>query len=545
MRSESLVTSTLESTVSAILSARTRHDVILFIILFLTLLGITPLLLSWGLSAGLAVVIGVLVAPILAVVFLRWPILGFYLVAVCAFVVEAGPLDMPIGTDHLYIFYWPPQLEGFVERPIGILMLLSLFIWVFHRLIKRQPLLRGGVLIGPFTLYMLCVVGAILYGLATGGDPKVVIIQFRPFWYTFISYILAYNFVTRKSHLRALFWVIIVSAGFKGLQGMYIYLVVYHGNLEEHATIMSHEESFFFVALLLLLIIFALYYRYRPQLIACLCVAPPVLIALAANQRRTDYIALLLGIGFAWVMVFLIKPGARRALLIGMLISVLLGTPYVLIFSHSQASFALPARSIMGVFDPAAGDSRYASSNLYRDYEDYDLKFTAKQYPLGLGFGKAFLQPKPLESVYPGIRADDPYYNYVPHNTIYWVWVDLGPIGFFALWFLFGSIVIRGCLFARQLKDPYLQVVAIYVVGVAVMEVVAAFADYQLYFYRNVIDLGLLCGLLAKLPLLDKERKANLGEDQALPPQQREKNTYESTDGVSVLSQSLVGSVHS
>jgi hypothetical protein len=59
----------------------------------------------------------------------------------------------------------------------------------------------------------------------------------------------------------------------------------------------------------------------------------------------------------------------------------------------------------------------------------------------------------------------------------------------------------------RRLEDPYLQVVAIYIVAVVVMEVIVAYADYQLFFYRNVINLGLLCGLLVKLPILDKERK--------------------------------------
>jgi len=211
-----------------------------------------------------------------------------------------------------------------------------------------------------------------------------------------------------------------------------------------------------------------------------------------------------------------------------MIISVALGGAYVVAFSHGSGTFAAPARALVATFNPSAEDTRDVSSNLYRLFENNDLKYTVKQYPLGLGFGKPFLQPDPLQSVYPQILADDPYYNYVPHNTIYWIWVDLGPIGYFALWFLFGSIVIRGTVTLRQLKDPYLQVVVIYIVAIALMEVVVAFADYQLFFYRNVIDLGLLCGLLAKLPILDKEQK--------------EVKKNESFDGLSTSSQSLVGS---
>ena len=551
MSKQSLGIAKLESTVSALLLSRNRHDTILFIILLLMLLSLTPVLAFWGVSIGVAAVIAVLVSPMVAVVVICWPELGLYVLAFCAFVVESDSLPTHNGTDNLYVFFWPPQMQGFFERPIGLVMLLTLFIWICHRLVKRQPLLQGGALIGPFTLYILCAIGAVVYGLLTGGSLQIIILQFRPFWYTFLSYILAYNFVKRKSDIRNFFWLVIVCAGFKGLQGLYVYLILYHGDLSSHDTIMSHEESFFYASLLLLLAIFCLYYRYRPQLIACLCAAPPVLISLVANQRRTDYIALVLGIAFAWVIVFLLRPKARRGLLTGMVICASLSITYVIVGINVAGAFGSPARSIIGVFNPSAGD-RYALSNLYREYEDEDLKYTAKHHPLGLGFGKEFDQPQPLTSVFPDILAQDPVYNYIPHNTIYWVWADLGIVGFFALWFLIGSIMVRGCFIARQLRDPYLQVIAIYIVTVTVMEVVVAFADYQLYFFRNVIDLGLLAGLLVKLPLLDEEQEENLGGDlrttdplrSSAPLQLEENSTYESTNGVSVLSQPIVGRVH-
>lgn len=127
---------------------------------------------------------------------------------------------------------------------------------------------------------------------------------------------------------------------------------------------------------------------------------------------------------------------------------------------------------------------------------------------MGLGFGKPFLQPILL----PNIITLDPYYNYVPHNTIYWIWMSLGPIGYFALWYLFGAIIIRGCLIVRQLRDRYLQLVAIYIVAIVFMEVVVAFADYQLFFYRNVIYLGLLTGILLKLPSMDEKKEQPVHE---------------------------------
>ena len=528
----SLTTARTLSAVSTLLATRRRKDALLFVVLFSALLGLTPLLILSGMTVGFSLVFGILAVLLLTISIVRWPSLSLFVVAGCVFLVEQEPLSTPILTDNLFIFHWPTQLEGFVERPIGVLILFSLAIWVIHQLAQRRQLLRGGALLIPFSLFMLCVIGGALYGLVSGGDLKIIVVEVRPLWYLFISYLMAYNFVTQKGHIRTFFWLAILCAGVKALQGLYIYLIALHGDLQGIDTIMSHEESFFFAALLLLIIILCLCHRYRPQLFAALLVAPAVLVAMVVNQRRTDYVALLVGVGVAWVLVFLIRPKARKSLVVGLLICVVLGTGYVIAFAHASGTLAEPARAIISVFNPAASDVRDATSNLYRIYEDNDLKYTVKQYPLGLGFGKPFLQPQPLTSIFPNIIDFDPYYNYVPHNTIYWIWADLGPIGYFALWFLIGAIIVRGCIIVRRLRDPYFQVAAIYIVAVTFMEVVVAFADYQLFFFRNVIYLGLLCGILVKLPILDQQEQQKSQEVLA----------NESTHGVSTSPPPVVGS---
>src|SRR5712692_6748220 len=217
----------------------------------------------------------------------------------------------------------------------------------------------------------------------------------------------------------------------------------------------------------------------------------------------------------------MVKPQARKWLLTCMLIFVALGGAYVAAFWHSSGGFGEPARAIISFFYP---DPRDSASNLYRLIENYDLKFTEHQNPLlGMGFGKQFLQPITL----PNILSLDPYYLFIPHNTIYWIWMRLGPLGYFALWYLIGAIIVRGCIIVRQLHDRYLQLVAIYVVAVTFMEVIVAYADYQLFFYRNVIYLGLLVGILLKLPELD---------------QKKEQPVHETAHGVRQLATSGMGS---
>ncbi|HEU5439931.1 MAG TPA: O-antigen ligase family protein [Ktedonobacterales bacterium] len=471
-----------------------------------------PALIWLGATSGFGTVAaGIGVLALLALLMLR-PVTGFFITTAAVVIIEQAGLQTPIFTDHLYVFYWPPSFAGFVERPIGILLLLTLGIVALRRFATRRTPLEGGPLFWPLLGLLACVVVGVLHGLQAGGNFKIIVLEVRPFEYLFLGYLLAYNLVEKKSHLVAFFWIVIVGAGIKALQACYLVFVIYQGHVADLNEIMAHEESFFWVALLLLVVLFALHHRHRGQLAAALVILPFLLIGLVANNRRADYVAFVVGATVAWLLVIVLKRTGRLKHLVIFGCVAALAAGYVLIFSHASGTFAEPARAIMATIHPSATDARDAASNLYRIYEDFDLKYTAKQSPvIGWGFGRPFLQPLVL----PNILDLDPYYLYVPHNTIYWVMMRLGALGFFALWYLIGALVVRGCQIARSLLDPYLQLVAIYVVSVTFMEVILAYADYQLFFYRNVIYLGLLAGILMRLPKIDAAQAAQATADKA------------------------------
>jgi O-antigen ligase len=483
---------------------RKRSDLFLFLSLFIGTLCFVFLLVAGGISIGYGILLATFAILIIVALTVRWPMFGFFVILGGTLLIEQDPLPVHVSLfdkiANLYVFHWPTALQGLPDRPIGFFMFFVLLVFIVHHLLKRQKVLQGGKLLLPYIFLLLCVVWGIAHGSSTGGNTQIIVEEVRSFWYLFLGYLFAYNLIRSKRHLRSFFWFVIICAAIKALQGVYIYVFVIHRNLTAYRSIMSHEESYFWISIVLLVVLFSLYYKYRPQFYTALALLPLIFIALLANNRRADYFALLVGLLTGWVLIFVIKSGARKGLIVALISTSLIGGAYVAAFSNGQGAINQPAYAILSIFHP---DPHDAASNLYRDYENYDLTYTAKLNPLGLGFGKPFLQPKLL----PDLSSIDPVYNLIPHNTILWVWMRLGAIGYLALWYLFGAIIVRGCLYARQLKDKYLQLIAIYIVCMFIMEIMVAYADYQLSFYRNVIYVGMLAGILMKLPTLDKEQE--------------------------------------
>jgi O-antigen ligase/polysaccharide polymerase Wzy-like membrane protein len=491
-----------------------------FLVLFVATLLLTPLMILAGASQGYGQVLAAIVA-LVALALIPWkPTLGLYLMVICAVAIEQEPLNAtPIGTDHLYIFYWPTKLQGLPERPIGFFILFVVLIIVITQLLFRRRPLFGGRLFYPFIFFFACLAIGVLHGLTSGGNFRIIVLEIRPWWYFFVSYILAFNIVSDVKHVRNIMWILVLGSAIKGVQGVFIVFTYLGGHIQGYNEIMAHEQSFFFVLVLLLLVLMLLHHVQRGLMIAILVSLPCLLIALVANNRRADYVALLLGIIVAWVLVIIVKPQSRRLLISVLAVCLLFGAVYVVAFQKSSGILGEPARAVVSVFNPNASDQRDTKSNEYRTFENYDLKYTAAQNPiLGYGFGKPFSQPMIL----PNVLDLDPYYLYIPHNNVLWVWMRLGPLGFGALWYLIGSAIISGCLIARRLKDPQLQMFAIFTVSTVVMEIILAYGDYQFFFYRNMIFVGIALGVTLKLPaiarkLAGEEPKGSddLGEDDA------------------------------
>jgi O-antigen ligase len=142
------------------------------------------------------------------------------------------------------------------------------------------------------------------------------------------------------------------------------------------------------------------------------------------------------------------------------------------------------------------------SSNLYRDNENYNLAQTVVNNPvLGIGFGKKYEQPISL------VNIRFPLRDYISHNQIYWILVKTGAVGFFFFWYFFNCFVAKGTKIFGLLKDPYLKVVTLVIVLAVINQMVVSFYDLQLTYYRNMIYLGALMGLLPVIEQVGQTKK--------------------------------------
>ena len=457
------------------------------------------------LSDGDLTVFGLIaLLPLAGMIWYR-PVLGLYLALAGALLLEqyaiAGldnpvtgriPLFLNIGGTEGWNAWTHDNLPWLTANLLEILLAWTgLAYWVRER--KAHRFTVGG-LGAPLGIFLGAVSFSWIYGLLTGGDFKVSLWEIRALFYMGICYLLAVNLIRTRAQVRTLGWIVIVSIGVKALQALYRYLVPFHGDLTDVYAITGHEDALFFDTLLLLAAAFAIYSGPLWQRLLAWGLVPFTIFSLLATTRRAAIPALLAG----GVVLLVTVPAARRAILPRIFVPLfLVGLLYVgAFYNNADSVVAKPIQMVKSLVQPS--DPRNASSNLYRDWEQYNVMHTIRHTAvLGTGFGHAYDMLVPLPDIAFPLR------DYIPHNEILWLWLKMGTVGFILFWLFIASTIVKGSLIMRRLRDPYHLAFAAMILALVVMQVIIAYADLQLTFYRNMVYLGIMLGLLMQLDRLE------------------------------------------
>jgi len=431
------------------------------------------------------------------------PVRGVYVLVAGAAMIEIFPLGFPDSlTDRVPLFLNLNNSVGFGVpiTPAEILMVVTAAAAVTRSSSEHSLQWPRGRLFNAYMAYLVVVLFAELHGLLGGGDFKTSLWEMRPQAYGFILFVLTATLVEERVQIERLALVFLLATLAKGAIGSFRYFFTLHGQLGSGLEVLAHEDSYF-LAMFMTVTLAALLWIKNRRLVTLMSIGSLLcLIAMLANSRRAGVFAAAGAVAVVLLLAYKFEPPLRKRIAWVTLLVVVAGAAFVASAWDKeygiQAQLVRPIRSLV---DPSARDF---SSDLYRTAETANLLFTYHTSPVvGVGFGR------PFDIVYPmaDISSIYPLWNVIPHNSLLWIGMRMGTIGFIAFWGLIGLAVLTGFDVIRRRRDPFVRAVAAVILGAIAAEIAVGYTDLQLENYRNMIFIGAALGLLYALERREAE----------------------------------------
>ena len=391
-------------------------------------------------------------------------------------------------------------LGPLVFNPVELLLVLLVGAWFWRAAISREWHLHRVPHAGLAAAFLLMLVFFTGYGLVRGGDWKAALWEIRALYYLCGVYFIAAQVIRTRRQVQICVWIILLGVTFKGFQGCWRYFVVLHRDLGSLRAILGHEDSLFIVTILVLLAAYG-FLGYRGREFRFLLAALPAnLLTFIFNQRRITYGVLGLSLGI--VVAMLPREQLRKALYL-VIPAVLLFAVYTAAFWNRSGTLAMPAQKIKSMFVQQEGTVDN-ESNEWRKLELLNLKATVRAYPLGIGFGNQYLIVVP----YADIGNEFPLWRWIPHCALFWVWIKTGWVGFTVFWLFFGTAIAQSMIDYRAMRDPYFKALALMIILFIVGQIIVAYYDLQITFYRNMIYLGTAMALGTSIRRIEDQERA-------------------------------------
>ncbi|MGH2351132.1 MAG: O-antigen ligase family protein [Chloroflexota bacterium] len=464
----------------------------------LTVLAIAASLVSVLLVLALQIVSAVMLAIWLLVIGIAWrPRIGLYVAFGLILMFEAGSADrMMVPGEYLHSGLANTLgLPGVIFNPLELLLVLSFGIWLAQGIAQRRLDYRAGRLGWPMLLFFLALVFGLVRGAAGGGDLNIAFWEARALFYIIICYVLAANTIRTRRQVAILTTIGLLAMAFWAAEGAYRQLFLIDVGLlgETKEFYYSHEVVVFLGALLLLVLAQHVFGAPLWQRLFGLAIVPVGVFTLLATERRAGQIATMIAF-LAFALVFLAVH--RKAFFTIALPLLIGGAIYLPLFWNNTSMVGQPARAIRSLYQP---DERDAASNLYRLLEKINVRATIKSDPLrGVGFGREFLFVVSLPDL-----SWWPFWHYMPHHNILWVWLKTGAFGFIIFWTLMGTAIAQAAYFARVLRQREARVFALLALAGIISSLVFCWVDLGLVMNRVTVFLGTILGTLAVLDQIE------------------------------------------
>jgi hypothetical protein len=420
------------------------------------------------------------------------PRVGVYVAFGLVVLFEAGNGDqLMLPGDYLHTAVGRTlELGGIVASPLELLLLLLLAVWLGQGIAQHRLDFRRGRLFVPMLLFSLALLLGLAHGRLGGGDMYIAMWEARYLFSIPLWYILATNLIRTRRQVELVTTIGLLSLSFFAIDAAYRRVALIDtgqlGDIKEFYY--QHESVVFLGTLILLILAQNVFGGPRWQRLLGLLLIPVALYGLLATERRSAYIALLIGF-LIFSLVFLV---VRRRAFFWISVPVLIGVAiYLPIFWNNTSMVGQPARAIRSLYQP---DPRDAASNAARDAEKANIRATIAANPLlGVGFGQQYYY-----WVVPTVDLSWwALARYETHANILWVWLKTGIIGFILFWLLMGAAIAYATHCTRTLREPTLRTFALVTLGGIIATLVFAYVDLALTGPRVPMFLGTMIGTLA------------------------------------------------
>ncbi len=390
------------------------------------------------------------------------PVRGIYILFAAAVTIEIFPLGFSDSlTDQLPFFLNLNNsgIAGLSITPAEILMVIALISWWANYAANRHENLRPqGRILTAYVVYLVVVLFAEVRGLLSGANLNISLWELRPQVYGFILFLLTASLIRERRQLLTLAGIFLAGTGLKAVLGFNRYVFTLNHDLGSNDSILGHEASYFLLLFLVAVVCILIWYRRR---------------SLGIRFERTVQVrlAIISAVAAVFLVIFFGANWNKQDGLVGQVV-----------------------RPVHSMFQP---DDRDFSSNLYRQNENANLTYSFNQNRLfGVGFGS----PMPIIFPLADISQSYPLWQYIPHNTLLWIGMRMGLIGFAAFFALVGMTILEGVRQVATRDDALLRGIAVFALAAVIAELMVAYGDVQLENYRNMIFTGTLIGLIDAIP---------------------------------------------
>jgi hypothetical protein len=448
------------------------------------------------------------------------PVAGLYLIGFFAFATDTAvspwyPFTWNLSSRESVLYI----SNALYISPLEILLIVTMASWLLRIwLDPASPATVRGRLLRPLLVFTAFVAVGFVYGVGTGGQRYAAVWEARPLFYLPILYLLVTNLFTRRSQYRRLLVVIAVALVLNALFAMQYYSTLSDTDRHGLESLVAHTTALQMNVVLFIAIAACLIPR-APTSVRWLVPLAGVPIAWAwlVSQRRAAVVAL--AAAFILLAALLWKLNRRAIVRAGPIVLLVL-VGYLGAFWHSEGTLGFPAQALKAVIAPGQISQTDRDSDLYRTIENFDLSATIHAKPLtGLGFGKPFYRPVALPDI-----SFYPFFEYISHNSILWMWIKVGIGGFVAMLFMIGATIRKGTSELVQLDDGRDMVTVLAGLSFVVMFIVFAYVDIA-WDYRDMIGLAFsmaLCGDYTRLPTDRSAPRSRVAREQPSSRRPRE-----------------------